>query len=88
MLIAVGLLLLPCSSTLLAAPRLAMQWGGFQHFLDVMVLDVGPQLFFVAFLIASIFLIGSVWRRHWVCAAQSLGEMAACILAVMAVPAY
>ena len=88
MLTAVGLLLLPWSSTLLFVPRLPMQWGGFQHFLDVMVLDVGPQLFFVAFLIATVFLIGSVWRRQWVCAGQLLGEIAACVLAVMAVPAY
>lgn len=88
MLICVGLLLLPWASTLLAIPKLPMQLSGLQHFLDGTVLDVGPQLFFVAFSVASIFLIKAVWLRQWVCALQALGEMAACVFAIMLVPAY
>ena len=88
MLICVGLLILPWASTVLAIPKLPMKWSGFQHFLDVIILDVGPQLFFVAFLIASFVFIKAGWRRQWVCALQALGEMAACIFAIMLVPAY
>lgn len=88
MLISVGLLLLPWSSTLLSLPSFAPQWGRLQHFLDVMVLDVGPQLFFVAFLVAAVFFIGSVWRRQWAYAVQALGEMSVCFIAFLAVPAY
>lgn len=88
LLIGVGLLLLPWSSTLLALPSLPPQWGGLQHFFDVMVLDVGPQLFFVAFLVAAVFLAWAVWRRRWAFAVQATGEMLVCVLAVMAVPAY
>ena len=88
MLVSVGLLLLPWSSTLLDFPRVPLQWSRLQQFLDVMVFDVGPQLFFVAFLIAAVFLAWAVWRRKWVCAGQSLGEMSVCFLAVMAVPVY
>ncbi|MDZ7920874.1 hypothetical protein [Rhodoferax sp.] len=65
-----------------------MKWSEFQHFLDVIILDVGPQLFFVAFLFASIVLIKTGWRRQWICALQALGEMAACVFAITLVPAY
>lgn len=88
MLICIGLLLLPWSSTLLALPKLNPQWSGLQHFLNVVVLDVAPQLFFVAFLIAAVLLMRAIWRRQWVGAGQSIGEMSACFLSVMAVPAY
>ena len=88
MLICIGLFLLPWSSTLFALPKLPPQWSGLQHLLDVVVLDVAPQLFFVAFLVAAVFLIRTIFRRQWVGAGQSICEMSACLLSVMAVPAY
>lgn len=88
MLICIGLLLLPWSSTLFALPKLPPQSSGLQQFVDVVVLDVAPQLFFVAFLIAAVFLMRTILRRQWVGAGQSICEMSACLLAVMAVPAY
>ncbi len=48
MLLSIGLLLLPWSSTLLPFPRVPPQWSRLQDFLDVLVFDVGPQLFLVA----------------------------------------
>jgi hypothetical protein len=88
MLICVGFLLLPWASTLLDIPKLPMEWSGFQHVLDVFILDVGPQLFLVAFVVAFIFLVKAVWRRQWVSAIQAFGEMSACIVSIMLVPAY
>ena len=88
MLICIGLLLLPWSSTWLARPNLPAQWSERQHFLDVVVLDVAPQLFFVAFLISVAYLARAVWRHQWVGVGQSIGEISACLLAVMLIPAY
>jgi len=80
--------MLPWSSTLLALPSFPPQLAGLQHFFDAMLLDVGPQLFFVAFLVATAFLAWAVWRSQWAFALQSIGEMFVCVLAVMAVPVY
>jgi hypothetical protein len=87
-LLCAGLLLLPWSSTLLATPKLPPSLDGIQHFLNGMILDVGPLLFFVAFFIASGLLVAAIWRRQWACASQSMAEMSACVLAFSAVPAY
>jgi hypothetical protein len=61
---------------------------GIQHFLNGMILDVGPLLFCVAFFIASGLFVAAIWRRQWTCACQSIAEMAACVLAFSTVPAY
>lgn len=87
-LLCAGLLLLPWSSTLLDGPRPARPGETIRELMDVMVMYVGPQLFFLAFLFALVRLGCSIWQRRWVETIQPMTEMALCFLALLLIPTY
>jgi len=87
-LLCAGILLLPWTSTLLDGPRPALPGESIRELIDVTVMYVGPQLFFLAFLFALVRLGCSIWQRRWVGTIQPMTEMALCFLALLFIPTY
>lgn len=87
-LLCIGLLLLPWSSTLLEGPGLPLPGETVRDLIDVMLIYVGPQLFLVAFLFALARIGRSMWQRNWRGAIQPSSEMVLCVLALMLLPTY
>ena len=73
---------------MLEMPKFLLEGTTVQDLVDVLLMYVGPQLFFVAFLLALALLAQSIWQRDWKKSVQPFAEMVICVLVVLAIPVY